>query len=129
MMNPILIHDILFKEANEVKKQSVFDWLKANPVIAFGLIAFLLTGLFLIPEDIKSGYEEEKIHIATWEEIMAEKDTIKVVKSSLHACELLYEMNTTSWTYGGWRCVKNDFYQEEICGENNDQFCDCICYS
>ena len=110
------------------KQKSIFDWFKANPVIAFGLIAFLLTGLFIIPESAKKGVEVEKIHISTWEEIMAEKDAVKVAKNTLHACDLLYEMNTTSWTSGGWRCVKNTFYSDKICGEDKDQFCDCICY-
>lgn len=93
------------------------------------VLIFIVSFIVPVEEKTTRFLDQNEVHFETWEDIMAEKNAIQVTKNTLHACDLLYEMNTTSWTYGGWRCVKNDFYLNEICGENKDQFCDCICYS
>ena len=94
------------------------------------MVVLAFVASFIMPTEVRESrfLDTNEVKFKTWEDIMAEKNAIQVTKNTLHACDLLYEMNTTSWTYGGWRCVKNTFYFDKICGENQDQFCDCICY-
>lgn len=100
----------------------------ASLILIAAALIFIVS--FIVPAGEKTTrfLDQNEVHFETWDEIMAKKEAVKVTTNTIHACDLLYEMNTTSWTYSGWRCVKNTFYQNKICGENKDQFCDCICY-
>ena len=112
--------------------QAYLAYFQGNKLLSLVLIVAVLIFIvsFIVPIEDKTTrfLDQNEVHFETWDEIMAKKEAVKVTTNTIHACDLLFEMNETSWTYGGWRCVKNTIYFDETCGENNDEFCDCICY-
>ena len=93
-------------------------------IMAISTVVLLLT-VVVLPNGPSTG---SKYHVLSWAELQAAKNATLVTKNTQTVCQMLYNTNQTTFDKYGIRCVRNDFYLDKICGPNQDQFCDCICY-